>query len=164
MFETTRRRRCHARDTPLLPCLLTLPPPGVCFILSLEPHLACTLLKSNFWSSIWTWKNKEGLGETRTFTMRTVCGVQRTGQEWQDNKLQAMVMKSLALNINNKIAVCCNLVSESINESQISDSRSIHSVAKQKESRVKKETAGTDLSKKLYQCSLILLQQFLDPA
>lgn len=36
--------------------LLTLPPPGTCFILSLEPHRDCTLLKSNFLSRICTWK------------------------------------------------------------------------------------------------------------
>lgn len=39
-----------------IPYLLTLPPPGTCFILSLEPHRDCTLLKSNFLSRICTWK------------------------------------------------------------------------------------------------------------
>lgn len=39
-----------------VPVLLTFPPPGTCFILSLEPQRDCTLLKSSFLSRICTWK------------------------------------------------------------------------------------------------------------
>lgn len=39
-----------------VPVLLTFPPPGTCFILSLEPQRDCTLPKSSFLSRIWTWK------------------------------------------------------------------------------------------------------------
>lgn len=66
-----KRCVCHnCRETQelgveFIPQLLTLPPPGTCFILPLEPHLDCTVLKSNFWSRIWTWKN-----ENVSFQMR----------------------------------------------------------------------------------------------
>lgn len=146
-FETTRRRHWHA---PLLPCLLTLPPPGVCLMLSLEPHLACTLLKSNFWSSIWTWKNKEVWGKTSTFTMRTVCH-----------------HGNFSFDTNNKRGVC-NSLSEGLYHRQISELQveyfhqglpkwknrdlkalsSFHSKARREQSG--KETTGTDFSEEEY--------------
>lgn len=41
------------------PCLLTLPPPGVCFKLSLEPQRDWMLEKSTFLSRIWICRERE---------------------------------------------------------------------------------------------------------
>ena len=57
-FSCHNCRETQESGVEFTPQLLTLPPPGTCFILSLEPHLDCTVLKSNFWSRICTWKNK----------------------------------------------------------------------------------------------------------
>lgn len=82
---------CHGP----IPYLLTLPPPGTCFILSLEPHRDCTLLKSNFLSRICTWKvnmwgKKTVILEEATaaeLQMRTIAGEEnRSWKEAQGNK------------------------------------------------------------------------------
>lgn len=51
--------RKTAVPTVAAPRLLTLPPPGVCLMLSLEPQRAWTLLRSIFLSRIWTWRMRE---------------------------------------------------------------------------------------------------------
>lgn len=58
VFYCNNCRETQEPDVEFIPQLLTLPPPGTCLILPLEPHLDCTLLKSSFWSRICTWKNE----------------------------------------------------------------------------------------------------------
>lgn len=103
MVETTQRKYRKAGDIPLLPCLLTLPPPGVCLILSLEPQRACTLLKSNFWSRIWTWKNKKGFGGI----IRTVCETrEKAKREWKTVKIHRIIVTHKVAFKSNKM---CNI-------------------------------------------------------
>lgn len=98
--KTVRRYRMGARPghsgfTQELPPLLTFPPPGTCLRLSLEPQRDCTLLKSNFFSRICTWRVCLW-GETNGYLWRNSergggrhrrgnqCSIQRWNQEPPD--------------------------------------------------------------------------------
>lgn len=58
LFDCNNCRETQESDVEFIPQLLTLPPPGTCLRLPLEPHLDCTVLKSSFWSRICTWKKE----------------------------------------------------------------------------------------------------------
>lgn len=47
-FDDHNCRDTQESGVEFIPQLLTLPPPGTCLILPLEPHFDWTLLKSNF--------------------------------------------------------------------------------------------------------------------
>lgn len=59
LCELRRKKHLFQTQTASWSMFLTLPPPGVCFRLSLEPQRAWTLAKSSFLSRIWTCKVRE---------------------------------------------------------------------------------------------------------
>lgn len=90
---------------------LTLPPPGVCFKLSLEPQRAWMLEKSTFLSRIWTCRVREGKEENvfrKDNERRREMSPKGGGQVSLTHHYSCHPYRHHS---TNQISLCCNLIS-----------------------------------------------------